>query len=66
MDIKEAFICVNCNEIFNKNRQDKGEYGYLIERYRQLCPSCGSEVAMPLSNLIKPLPKKNLVRLVNA
>lgn len=65
MDIQEAFLCIDCEEIYQKNRHDTGEYSYLINRYNKSCPKCGSEESLPLGVLIAPLSERRM-RLVSA
>jgi predicted nucleic acid-binding Zn-ribbon protein len=49
MRLKKACVCIDCEEVFNID---------IIKH----CPTCGSESFMPLSQYIKPLGNRRVLR----
>lgn len=55
MKLENSFLCIECDSIFSTEVDTSGEFGYLIERYKHQCPSCGSNVNIPLGEVVAPL-----------
>lgn len=63
MKVKEAFVCLECDEIFHCRH--KGPDGH-VTAIRGYCPACGSMSLWPVGKWIKPLEKERICNVPNA
>jgi len=55
MELKNSFLCIDCETLYSTEIDSSGDFGYLCERYKFQCPSCGSKQSMPIAEIIPPM-----------